>query len=153
MNYREAAIRYLSAGAKSIGQVEEYLKKREASESEIEGVVKFLKDLGYLDDIKYSRGIFEREYEKGRGKSRTLQYLKSKGVNACDAQAGYERFLEEYEGEYNERQLAVKEALKALSDNDLDEKMKQKIARRLAGKGFSSSDIYYALDKINGKIR
>ena len=148
MNYREAAIRYLGTGAKSIKQVEDFLKKREASADETAEAIGFLKELGYLDDIKYSRGVFEREYEKGRGKARTLQYLRSKGVEPADIEAGYERFLDEYEGEYDERSLALKEAEKALSGNELDEKMKAKIARRLATKGFSSRDIYYALDKL-----
>lgn len=154
MNYREAAIRYLGTGAKSVKQVEDYLIKREATEEDVLEVVSFLKDLGYLDDVKFARGVFEREYEKGRGKTRTLQYLKSKGVSSEALEEGYERFLEEYEGEYDERSLALKEGIKALSGGQLDEKTKAKIARRLATKGFSPKDIYYTLDKLkNGNIR
>lgn len=148
MNYREAAIRYLGNGPKSKKQIRDYLQKRDATDEETKAVIDFLSELGYLDDVKFSRGVFEREYEKARGKSRTVGYLKSKGVETDDIEEGFRRFLDEYEGQYDERAIALAEAKKMAKDQPLDEKLKGKIARRLATKGFSPTVIYSALDHI-----
>lgn len=148
VNYREAAVRYLNTGAKSVKQVKDYLVKREATAEDVASTVEFLKELGYLDDVKYSAGVFQREYEKGRGKMRTERYLLSKGVSAEDIKEGYFIFLDEFEGQYDEKSIALKEGRKVANGQPFDEKLKGKIARRLAGKGFSSHVIYSVIDAL-----
>lgn len=146
MNYREAAVRYLNTGSKSVKQVKDYLVKREASPEDVSQTIDFLKELGYLDDVKYAAGIFQREYEKGRGKMRTERYLSSKGVASDEIKEGYFRFLDQFEGQYDEKAMAIKEGRKIVLGQTFDEKLKGKLARRLAGKGFSSHVIYSAID-------
>ncbi len=151
MNYRESAIRYLNTGFKSIYQVKEYLKKREATEEEIADTVGFLVELGYLNDRRFASLTFKREYEKGRGKNRTARFLKEKGVGAEDIEQGYCDYMDECSNqgqEIDEKAMALKEARKIASGQQLDEKLKGKVARRLAGKGFTSQTIYATLDEL-----
>lgn len=149
MNYRERAIKYLNTGFKSRAQVEEYLKKKEATAEEIADAVGFLAELGYLNDRRFACLTFKAEYEKGRGQARTKMLLKSKGLDSSDIENGYYDFVDQYEMDVDEKAMALKQARVIASGQKLDERLKGKIARRLANKGFGSQTIYYALNNLS----
>ncbi|MCQ2550830.1 MAG: recombination regulator RecX [Clostridia bacterium] len=136
MNYRERAVKYLATGLKSEKQVRDYLARKEATKEEVDEAIAFLKDLGYLDDVKYARSVFEREYEKGRGKRRTVMYLRDKGLSSSDIEEGFSQLEETYD----ERKMAQEIASKM---EGLD---KAKVARRLAQRGFAPQVIYSVLE-------
>ncbi|MCQ2547998.1 MAG: recombination regulator RecX [Clostridia bacterium] len=152
MSARDKALWYLGMGDKSIHQVREYLLKKEYEEAEAEEAVAWLIDKGFLDDERYAYEVFRNEYGKNRGKRRTVNYLRQKGVDSFVIEDAYYQFMDSFEGEnIDERAMALElaqEMVRGLGADQIDEKMRAKVGRKLISRGFDNSNVYYCLSKL-----
>jgi len=153
MDARDRALRYLNARVSSVGQMREYLRRKGYDEEEIGETIRQLLEYGYLDDRKYAALFMESGLEKGRGMLRIRRELKQKGVadEVIDEAA---ESLDEIPDEFGVAFAQARAMLSGVDFGQMDyaerEKQKARIARRLAGKGFSSETIYRVIGRIVG---
>ena len=110
-----------------------------------------LEEYKYIDDFSYSVMYFRYGFEKGRGVMRIRRELSEKGVGSDVIDMAYEE-LEEVPDQY---ETARKIAMEMIRDMDMEEmeydekrRIKARIGRRLAGRGFPSDVIYKVLDSL-----
>ena len=144
---RTAAVRYLGMRPRTKQQVIKYLRQKGFPE---EGMAE-LEEYKYIDDFSYSVMYFRYGFEKGRGVMRIRRELSEKGVGSDVIDMAYEE-LEEVPDQY---ETARKIAMEMIRDMDMEEmeydekrRIKARIGRRLAGRGFPSDVIYKVLDSL-----
>lgn len=151
MDAREKAAAYVNVKPRTRQQAITYLKTKGFAEDEILKAVAELEKYHYIDDFQYCQMYFQYGYEKGRGTARIKRELKEKGVSSEVIEMAYDE-LEEIPDELASA-LDIGEAMvKGIDINSLDydgkRKLKAKIGRRLAGRGFSSEIIYKVMDRL-----
>ena len=151
MDIRDRAVGYINIKPRTEAQLRRYLTSKKYEESEIDQVISELKEYHYIDDLQYAKMYLEYGYEKGRGDIRIRQELREKGVDNLLIQQAFD----EAEDLPDEREIARNIAISALSGTDPDglehaerEKLKARIARRLASRGFNSEIVYGVLREI-----
>ena len=149
---REAAVKYLSYKARTRAQVVEHLRRKGFEDGEIEEAVKELEAYRYIDDMAYSSMYFRYGFDKGRGIMRIKRELAEKGVDRDVIEAAFDE-LEDVPDQFEE---ALRIAGEALGGADMSamayeekRKLKGRVSRRLAGRGFSSDVIYRVLDRLD----
>ena len=151
MDARERAVRYLNLRMATCHQMRDYLKRKGHEDKEIDPLIEELKEYGYLDDLKYSRLFIESGFEKGRGIYRIRRELRQKGVDEETITAAEDE-LESLPDEYEMAMEIAARALENVETSEMDrmelEALKGKVARRLAGRGFSPSVIYSVIGKL-----
>ena len=147
---RTAAVRYLGMRPRTKQQVIKYLRQKGFPEEGIAETVAELEEYKYIDDFSYSVMYFRYGFEKGRGVMRIRRELSEKGGSDVIDMA-YEE-LEEVPDQY---ETARKIAMEMIRDMDMEEmeydekrRIKARIGRRLAGRGFPSDVIYKVLDSL-----
>lgn len=150
----EAAALYLSRRMRTEKEVRDHLKAKEYSEEEADEAVNELKTHRYIDDYEYARSFIEYGLARKHASKRILRELAEKGVEADTANFAYEDYvyengLDEY-GEAKEHGFKLyRNATEGKTfDDDTLEKVLARIARNLAGRGYSSGDIYKVLDDL-----
>lgn len=152
-NIKDLALKYLMYMSRSAYELEVYLKSKGFEETEIGETLDFLKELHYIDDEKYCKSYTKNQIAKGKGPIRLRNELKEKGIS----QDYIDIALEEYYDGENQKENAMKQAIKSLGDKylneeegrqALEEKDLAKIGRRLSYLGYSSSVIYYVIGKL-----
>lgn len=150
MDAKERAIWYLNSRMATCGQMRQYLRRKGYEDDEIDPVIEELKEYGYLDDLKYSRLFIEAGFEKGRGIDRIRRELRGKGVEN-DIIALAEEEIEKPD----EFQMALEigeRIMENIDANELEyeekEKIKARIARRLAARGYSPDVIYRVIGRL-----
>jgi len=150
MDPMERAVRYLNARMSTCHQMKMYLRRKGYEDEEIEPVIEELVNYGYLDDLKYSRLFMEAGFEKGRGMDRIRRELIQKGVDRDIIKEA-----EEDVEKPDEFTVAMEIARGIIENRDVDdlereekEKLKAKVARRLAGRGYTSDVIYRVIGKL-----
>ncbi len=147
MDALEKATWYLSRKPHTAKEVTDYLLSKGYEAGETEDAVRQLEEYGYIDDLAYAKMYFEYGFEKGRGRDRIYRELAGKGIPKDLA----DRALDMLEDVPDERETAfalaariVEESGGDLSEMSYDEKQKlrAKIVRRLASRGFSSGICY-----------
>ena len=156
------ALNYISYRDRSVLEMQNYLEKKEFSQDEIERCLKNLTEWGLLDDQDFCRKFIKHSKDKERGSIRIRYDLKHKGIGdeiieSCMA--------EELTGE-EEMEIALAIGEKILSQETspqidredgeagegesrfIDERLKGKIARRLASRGFSGNIVYAVINKL-----
>ena len=148
---RTAAVRYLGMRPRTKQQVIKYLRQKGFPEEGIAETVAELEEYKYIDDFSYSVMYFRYGFEKGRGVMRIRRELSEKGVGSDVIDMAYEE-LEEVPDQY---ETARKIAMEMIRDMDMEEmeydekrRIKARIGRRLAGRGFPSDVIYKVLDSL-----
>ena len=151
MDARDRALRYLNARTCTCHQMKEYLRRKGYEDEEIDPVIEELREYHYLDDLKYASAFIEAGYEKGRGIGRMRRELREKGVDAGTI-AFAEENLEDRPDEYEMAMDLAKNMIAGTDTEDMDwterEKLKAKVARRLAGRGFSGEIIYRIIGRL-----
>ncbi len=140
---KKYALYLLTDMDRSEHQLREKLKKKEYSEEIVEETIRYVKSFGYIDDKRYIRRFTEVSLE---GKSlRRIKYdLIKKGLdrNLID------ETIQEI-GDIDQRSLIRTLAEKKYrSLKEEDPNRYRKTAQFLAGKGFSSEDIFQVLDHL-----
>ena len=96
-----------------------------------------MKSFGYIDDFRYAKNFID--FRKNEKSKKEIQFkLLQKGVCLELIAVAME---EEYDGETEALQRALKKRLKGKSISDLTLQEKQKLIASLARKGFSLSEI------------
>ncbi|MBQ6401669.1 MAG: regulatory protein RecX [Firmicutes bacterium] len=151
MEARDRALRYLNARMCSVQQMRDYLRRKGHEDEEIEEAIRDLEEYRYLDDRRYAAAFMESGLEKGRGMLRIRRELKQKGV-ADEVIEEAAEALEDVPDEFDVAFAHAQAILAGVDTGKLEyaerEKWKARIARRLAGKGFSSDTIYRVIGRI-----
>lgn len=167
MDIRDAALRALSTRNRSKKEMRDYLLSKGFSLDDIEDVISSFEDVGYLSDKNFAIHFFRYGFRKGWGKARIFKELSKRGVDSfviseaydeyvseCEEEAISEMFFASLETEHREfdRAMAVAGKMCAgehLENGTVSEKLKGKIARRLAGYGYESSVIYRVINNLD----
>lgn len=149
MTALDRALKYLNIKPRTRHQVEQYLKGKEYAEDEIVEALAQLEEYHYIDDLNFARMYIELGFEKGRGMARIRRELSEKGVNRDTIAAAIDE-LEELPDEYKMalkigRNIVGGIDVSALEYKDI-QKLRAKIARRLAGRGYTR-DVAYKVAK------
>ena len=135
------ATSFISKSQKSKKQVFDYLLKKGFDETSIDFAIKKLSEYNYVNDELFAKN-FVKYKTNSNGKRKILLELKQKGVEDSLAKQQIEEFS-------NDSENIKHVAQKYLKGKDLsDIKTKQKAYRFLASKGYESSDILSALNKM-----
>ena len=145
----DKAIYYLNIKPRTKAQVIRYLEQKDFPPEEIQEAIQELESYRYIDDFNYAQMYFEVAFEKGKGIARIKRELAEKGV---DRQIIEEAF-EELESVPDQYETALQTGRKILLeagefDPDQQQKIKGRIARRLASKGFSSDIVYSVIREL-----
>lgn len=155
MKALDRALNYLNTKPRSRAQVELYLRDRGFGDEEIDEAIEQLQEYRYIDDLSFARMHLELGFEKGRGMLRIRRELAEKGVDHDTV----ERAIAEMEDIPDEYEMALEIAENAaysllagreLSELDYGEKQKlrRKIAGRLATRGYTGETAYSAAKKV-----
>lgn len=142
---------YINARMRTEKQLRKYLSDKGFDSSEIDAVAEEFKKYGYIDDMNYAMLYFEYAFGKGRGMIRIRKELREKGIDPDIIDEAYD-MLETDHDEYETAEAVGRQFLAGTDTEDLDYREKQKlrarIARRLAGRGFPADIVY----KVAGRL-
>lgn len=142
---------YINARMRTEKQLRKYLSDKGFDSSEIDAVAEEFKKYGYIDDVNYAMLYFEYAFGKGRGMIRIRKELREKGIDPDIIDEAYD-MLETDHDEYETAEAVGRQVLAGIDTEDLDYREKQKlrarIARRLAGRGFPADIVY----KVAGRL-
>jgi regulatory protein len=146
LNYAFLPFRYR---LRSQDEIYRRLKKKNTPLAIINKVIKYLKECNYLDDQEFTKNYLETALVKGWGPVRVNFNLKKLGISGKLRK----KAVEEIEGKSNELiRLLAEEKLNRLKNNNPNQdkkKIKEKLVRFLANRGFYYRDIYNQLDNFN----
>jgi regulatory protein len=139
------ALRLLAVRARSIKEVRTRLADRGVDVPVLEKVIEKLLDLNYLDDAEFA-GEWCRHlaFNLLYGNRRIEASLREKGI----PEEIITKAISENREELDEKAAlsrVLNKKIKGLETRNLDRKQKARLARMLAGRGFSTSLIYEAL--------
>lgn len=151
MDVRERAVSYLNIKPRTKVQVIKYLRSKGFEDEEIKEAVDELEEYHYIDDLNYSIMYFEYGFEKGRGLIRIKRELEEKGVPSDIIEAAYDE-LESVPDQYETAADIAKGMLNGLDTETMEydekRKLKAKIGRRLASRGFSMDVVYKVINDL-----
>ena len=151
MDAKDRALRYLNQRMCSAHQMRDYLRRKGHEDDEIDPLIEELSEYGYLDDRRYAIAFIESGYEKGRGIARIRRELRQKGVDP-EVIAFAEGEVEETPDEFSMALVIGEKIVETVDMEGMDyqdkEKLKAKVARRLAGRGFSPDVIYRVANRL-----
>ena len=151
MKATEKALNYVSRGMKTECQVRKYLEGKGCDEREIDEAVTNLKEYRFIDDFSYCREYFIAGFQKKRGEARIRRELSQKGIDRCTADEVLCALREDglVPDESDQALEVARAVITSYSDGELEEldfkekqKLRGKIARRLASRGFSQDVAY-----------
>ena len=141
----DCSLRVLSLRDHSEAELRRKLKEKGYEEEGIEESVVRLKDLGYLDDARFSRLFASSAVRNGRGYGVRLKLeLARRGVDAGIVA----RVLAEIDEEFSESELLAQLIARRFAGFDAEtatEKERRKVVGYLQRKGFSLSAIFARL--------
>ena len=139
------ALTLLSARELSESQVRSRLKRRQIADDEADEAISRLKRDGTLNDRRVALAFARMESSiKHRGRARVLQKIRQAGIDGDLAEDAVREVFEDV----NEDELldrAMERRLRGTAVADLDERGRARIARGLAGQGFSLDAIFKRL--------
>lgn len=140
----DKALRFLSYRPRSEKEISDFLTRKQAGKETVKMVMVRLKDLGMIDDLKFSQWWLEqRQTFRPKGKRLLVMELKGKGVNREIIDRLLESQTGEDEFEIGKRILAKKaERWQNLSPLEFRKKASEFLLRR----GFSWDTIKRILD-------
>lgn len=151
IDIRDIAAKYLAYRSRTCAEMKRHLQQKGFEEDAVDALLAEFTEYGYLDDSRYCMEYFDYAFGKGKGKRLVFSELKEKGVDSDTIQFAFE----DWEGEYNEKERAMEEAMKVLrlADVDpqevpIDSKIAARIGRRLQSKGYSSDVIYSVIGAL-----
>lgn len=151
MSAIEKAMIYVHRKPRSRYQVEKYLREKEYGEEEIADTLKLLEEYFLIDDLSFAKMYFELGFEKGHGVARIRRELGTKGVDKDTIDQAYEKL----ENVPDEHEVAMMFGMREVEGIDLSaldfekkQKLRARIARRLAARGYSSDVAYSVAKKV-----
>ena len=152
---RDAAVKYLGRGLKSVQQVRDKLTEKEFSPQSIEAVIELLQGRSYLNDVDYAVSFIEHKSKINNFGRRRIEWeLKVKGVHEHDISLAYEKIGEntEDDGECADLENARKALNKKTRNRELalikaDPKELARLQGYLARRGFDFDTIDAVLEE------
>ncbi len=146
----EYALRILAARAYSSGEIREKLRRRAEKAGDVDGVIKLLKDRGYLDDRRFAESFASARLENDKfGRSRVLRDLRARRVSPALAESAARKVYQDVkEPALIEDFIRRKYRLADREGLFTDEKDLAKAYRRLLHAGFRSGEILKALKRF-----
>lgn len=151
MNVREKAVYYLNIKPRTKKQVIRYLKEKNYDMNEIMEAVNELEEYHYIDDKEYCRMYFELGFEKGLGVNRIRRELIERGISSELIEIVYEEL--EFIPDQVEIAMAIgRNVIMNIDISNLEyeekQKLKAKIGRRIANRGFSADVAYKVMNEL-----
>ena len=148
----DTALYYLEHRERSSFEVKSHLIAKGFQEEVIEEELNNLKELHFVDDVRYCSDYIRYGIGKGRGPVRLQMELSEKGIDS----ALIKEAIEESFTHQTERDAAMKEARKLLDREvrlkdeqmRLEEKTIAKIGRKLASLGYHTDIIYDIIGQL-----
>ena len=141
----DCCLRVLTLRDHSEGELRRKLSGKGYAEQEIEESILRVKDLGYLDDLRFARSFASSALRNGKGFGPRLKLeLSRRGV----AGSIVNQVLEELAGEYSERELLaqlVERRYPGFDAATASDKEKRRVVGYLQRKGFSLVAIFREL--------
>jgi regulatory protein len=142
-----AAINGLARRAYSVYEMRTYLERRAEDKEAIKSILDRLKDLNYLDDVRYARQFVRQRTElRKQGAFRIARDLRARGVPDRHIEAA----LEERSAQSDDRALVrerLERRIKSLR-GPLDERRVASLYRSLLRAGFSADTIRRELNAL-----
>ena len=129
----DSALDYLTSRPRTVREMENYLDGQNYGEYEVYAAVERLKELKYLDDVRYAADfVSTRLATKPLSRRKLKEQLRTHYLSADDIDVA-EKFYRQFEGleEYDRR---------------------QRIVRRLAGRGYDFGVIRDSVEELIGAI-
>lgn len=123
------------------------LLKKGYAEEEVALCIRQLVELGYIDDESLLSSLAKQAALKGRGRRRIEFELRRRGAKeelvkkAVDGISQDETLL-------TERERAMRQAIIVIGSSDIDEKLLNRVGRRLAALGYEASVVYDVIAEI-----
>jgi regulatory protein len=141
------ALRFLSFRSRSIKEVRDFLSKKGLPEKEIENLINYLVELGFLDDKKFAKTwIEERQKYKNKSRLALKLELQKKGVKP----EIIEELLNESSNDYETAKEFIKKKRERFANLDWNSFVKR-VAGGLRQKGFSWETIKKVLDEAKNE--
>jgi regulatory protein len=139
------ALRFLAVRARSVKEIRAKLADKGVDVPVLEKVIEKLLDLNYLDDAEFA-GQWTRHlaFNLLYGDRRIEASLREKGIPDEIIRKAISDNREEL-GEKAALRRVLNKKIKGLEAGNLDRKQRARLARMLAGRGFSTSLIYEVL--------
>jgi regulatory protein len=156
--FYKAAIRYLSFRSRSEKELRDYFVRRKTKDVRlkidqtiIERVIESLKRNKFLNDEEFARmWIRERTLIKPKAIRVIKMELKQKGISKELIESLFEN-SEDYPSDLNLAVQLVEKKLRTIHDQTDKYKVKEKLGRYLASKGFDWDNIKAAIDQALAK--
>ena len=151
VNYEEGldrAARYLAYQPRTRRQLVDHLRGRGVSADDADRIADLMESYHLLDDMEYTKMYIESRLDMGRGMNRIRQELRQAGIDGSmieDALFVMEDLPDEYETARMQAREAVRGENVGAMDHAARQKLMARIARRLAGRGFSTDTVYRAV--------
>ncbi len=146
MKGKELAIKYLSFRPRTVWEMRKYLIEKEQKPEDIQTIIQELLELGYLDDEKYAQEYILYGRTKNRGQIRIVKELNDKGIGSAISEAALEIIradeISENGKAYSERERAEELVLNLAKNQEINDKLLRKAARKLVTLGYDSDVIY-----------
>ena len=126
------------------------LIKKGYGKEEVDLCIQQLVELGYIDDEALASGLARQAAEKGRGRRRIAFELGRRGAKDNLVEKTLEEIAED-ETLPTERERAMRQANKIVGNSNIDEKLLNRVGRRLAGLGYEASVVYDVIAEIRRK--
>ncbi|MDD3396953.1 MAG: regulatory protein RecX [Clostridia bacterium] len=135
------ALKLLSLFSKTEKELADYLKIKTYSEDTINYCLQKLKEFNYLNDEFYAKNFINAK-KKTKGKKAIEYELKLKGVSDEIIKKTLSEMIE------NQQDDVLNLARKFIKNKDNDLKLKEKLFRHLASKGFDYDEINFAINEV-----
>lgn len=141
------ALDYLSYQLRTEKEIIEYLQKHEFQDSQIELVLKRLREQNYLNDLEYARSyVRTMAHTSDKGPKVITQNLRKKGVLENDIETALTEFSPE---EQLENAVKISQKLIRKYQRDAFKTQIQKVKKGLFTKGFSTDIANEAIDQLD----
>jgi regulatory protein len=141
---RQAALRLLAARALSERELEERLARKGFEPAEVSAVVSAMRRAGYVDDRKLAYNVISSRSKRARiGRGRLEAELGRRGISPRDRQSAWEMARDEFD-----EQALLAQAIQVLLEREgppRDIRAYERLAQRLARRGFAARDVLRAL--------
>lgn len=141
---KEYALRLLSFKDRTENEIRKKLSEKGFGEEEVEEVIVFLKEYGYVNDLRYAEKFISDAVKiKKWGHNRIVSELLMRGVDKETI------LLKMEDSEEDEGEIITDEIKKRFKNADFsDRRVKMRVYSYFARRGFSSSDIYKAMNSV-----
>jgi regulatory protein len=146
---REKCLRLLSLRARSVGELQDRLKRAGFALNVVESVISDLVDAGLVDDAEFVRSwIASRQAAGGVGRRKLRWELRRKGVS--------EELLEEAVSKTVSDETEVEQALtlarKRLTGEGTDARRLARLRRLLLSRGFGFDTVDYVMRRVSTEV-